>query len=99
MDKKDVKIWTEALRSGEYKKGKFCLHEKKGKNQRFCCLGVAADVLVDADWIPRGSFWTMDGKEYTLSDNIRERLGISRNVMWKLIDFNDGEKSFSWIAD
>ena len=44
--------WLAALRSGEYKQGKYALNSDRG----FCCLGVACDVamkmgLVQADWV------------------------------------------------
>lgn len=40
--KKDVaKLWTKALRSGKYKKGKFTL---RNHDDSFCCLGVLCDL-------------------------------------------------------
>jgi hypothetical protein len=36
------KRWVEALRSGNWKQGKYCLRSVDGS---FCCLGVAAELL------------------------------------------------------
>lgn len=42
--KKDVKKrWVEALRSGDYKQGKGCLHPKE---DTYCCLGVLTDLFI-----------------------------------------------------
>ena len=35
-----VKLWTSALRSGEYKQTSGCLHNGDG----YCCLGVLCDI-------------------------------------------------------
>lgn len=40
MDKRIKKLWVEALRSGEYKKGKGALRA----NGKFCCLGVLCNL-------------------------------------------------------
>lgn len=37
--------WLKALRSGKYKQAESALHTFDGKVHRFCCLGVACDVL------------------------------------------------------
>ena len=45
MDKRIKKLWVEALRTGEYKKGVGSLRDvdSKGKT-RFCCLGVLCNL-------------------------------------------------------
>lgn len=42
MENKDIKKWTKALRSGEYKQTKGTLQDSRG----FCCLGVACDIFI-----------------------------------------------------
>ena len=40
--KKDIRVWVDALRSGEYPQTKYSLQDKTG----YCCLGVACEVLI-----------------------------------------------------
>lgn len=49
-----VEEWTDALRSGEYKQGKYALRNTRNE---FCCLGVACDLL--------GIVWKDTPKEIT----------------------------------
>ena len=41
MKKEIAKIWTKALKSGDYKQGRFALRDNK---DCFCCLGVLCDL-------------------------------------------------------
>lgn len=43
----NVHIWVTAMKSGDYVQtpGKLC-----AEDESMCCLGVAADVLIDDDW-------------------------------------------------
>lgn len=41
MNKKNFKLWTDALRSGKYEQGSCLL---RSAMKRFCCLGVACEV-------------------------------------------------------
>ena len=45
-----AKKWVEALRSGEFKQGKYQLKtfDEEG-NTRYCCLGVAEEVIDEAE--------------------------------------------------
>jgi hypothetical protein len=36
--------WVEALRSGNFKQGKRCLHMSDDDGDKYCCLGVACEV-------------------------------------------------------
>lgn len=42
VDKKKIKKWVKALRSGKYKQTKYKLQDHRG----FCCLGVACDIFI-----------------------------------------------------
>ena len=42
VNKKEMKKWIKALRSGDYDQTKKCLQDEKG----YCCLGVACEVLI-----------------------------------------------------
>ena len=39
--------WVEALRSGNYRQGRFAL---RPSNSEFCCLGVACDISKQGHW-------------------------------------------------
>ena len=43
MNPEIKKQWVEALRSGEYKQGRYCLRDDENK---FCCLGVLSDLYI-----------------------------------------------------
>lgn len=48
---KNIQTWVRALRSGEYKQTQEALCTfTPGKGDAFCCLGVAADVVVGGVW-------------------------------------------------
>lgn len=53
MKKSDVKKWVKALRSGDYQQSiqHLCREDEVGGDFEFCCLGVACDILIEADWI------------------------------------------------
>jgi hypothetical protein len=50
MNPKIKKLWTDALRSGDYLQGK----QKLNFDGRFCCLGVLCDLAVKDGAIPAG---------------------------------------------
>jgi len=85
MKKSDVKKWVKALRSGDYQQGKesLCREEVSG-DYKYCCLGVACDILTEDDWVeypilteddwveyPSKTLWTI-GKyeEFDIPDSI-----------------------------
>lgn len=60
LPKKFKAKWLKALRSGKYKQGNGNLKTGKGKNARYCCLGVACDIvgaksITDKGFIRTGS--------------------------------------------
>jgi hypothetical protein len=57
MDSKIKKLWTRALRGGEYDQGRLflCLEDKRG-GCRFCVLGVLCQLYIEAH---RGEGWTV----------------------------------------
>ena len=54
MDQEFKAKWVEALRSGEYKQGRGYLKVTENGEARYCCLGVACELLresgVDVTW-------------------------------------------------
>jgi hypothetical protein len=47
--KNHMKKWIEALRSGEYRKTTGKLSKKGKKSQKFCAMGVACDLYMQAN--------------------------------------------------
>lgn len=103
MKTEDVTKWVEALRSGKYQQGKRALN----KDNKFCCLGVAFDVL-DGSWMRHksgpdtwGVAWdNLHTYMSTLPLPTLAELGFSIKQHDKLIKMNDKEgKSFEEIAD
>jgi len=63
MKKSDVKKWVKALRSGDYPKGIefLCREDEISGDLKYCCLGVACDVLTESDWVkyPDSTAWSI----------------------------------------
>lgn len=93
--------WIAALRSGEYKQGTDFLCSSDDK---FCCLGVACDLLgVDWQQCPSG-VWAANAKTSTLPPDLQYKLGLGPTGFLyprgeALANLNDGGKSFLEIAD
>lgn len=107
-----IREWVRALRSGKYRQGKQRLKTSKG---RFCCLGVACDLLA-AKGI--GSWVTPVKQSYSLNNDnesslelppaVAKALGldVQNNAVFKCTDqgelalLNDDESyTFAEIAD
>jgi hypothetical protein len=46
VNKDKLKLWIDALRSGEYRQGHGHLAGKDGEVVKYCCLGVACEVAI-----------------------------------------------------
>src|ERR1700722_6028206 len=98
--------WIQALLSGDYKQGRVGLRDI---DNRFCCLGVACDLMDQSAWDaqnPRhfscsnvtGVGWR--GLEpQRVGDGLAEALGMDKIVMQQLACANDARKSFEEIAE
>lgn len=112
------KRWLKALRSGKYKQctGFLKLIKKSKGHQpvsRFCCLGVAQDILyanpwkklysVDRDAIRDGvevPCLSNNGDDACLSDEVCKRMGLDTRAQAPLTILNDSQgKSFKAIAN
>ena len=59
LTKDQLREWVAALRSGDYKQGHGTLcrdvptsiEDRRSEEQTFCCMGVACDLFLDADWV------------------------------------------------
>lgn len=97
--------WLEALRSGEYKQGRFQLCTREGEGEGFlgkvaevdlfCCLGVLNEILNLGCSDDEARLWI------TNKDGSREQLPIlDNNIQEYLIHMNDYKgMSFAQIAD
>lgn len=102
------RAWLKALRSGAYRQGRHLLLREGKAHDRFCCLGVAADLLVrDA---PKRYSWTEDcaifGKQTGGASDERLLQSAPKWMQGWLLDhecdlvaMNDGGRSFDYIAD
>ena len=109
MNPKVKPLWTVALRSDDFKQGKYKLRTHEDK---YCCLGVLGHLAVAAGAIPEPEFysswktdsgrgeWEYDGDACGLAPALREWAGLTHDSINDLISLNDGQgKSFSEIAD
>jgi len=97
--------WIPALLSGEYEQGRAYL--KRGG--KFCCLGVAADLLQDefsVKWMVANTrivpncdiIESIDGVMQTLSEPFRNFIGLSTSQAQLLASENDGGNTFAEIV-
>lgn len=97
-------IWVEALRSGEYAQGVgyLCKANRDGSNARFCCLGVYADLFIEAEWeYDYNRTWVFRTKNgygassFLVGDTPPEMMHFAN----RLAAMNDDGHSFDEIAD
>jgi hypothetical protein len=84
--------WVAALRSGDYKQGRYRLQEADG----FCCMGV---LCVVAGWPTDDRDGSVNSAPY---DPVREAIGglSAAQMLSRMNDrIDDGHKSFDEIAD
>ncbi len=97
LEKKFKKAWVKALRSGEYKQGDG--HLFNSHTETYCCLGVAGRVKGI-----NNKALNMKGLPDQLPKACANRMpaqlrGDEQNpLVDKLASYNDGGKSFNWIA-
>jgi hypothetical protein len=106
MDTKLKAEWIAALRSGKYKQGRLFLRDSE---DNYCCLGVLCEVAGEVAIANAANSVGIDGANSaycyrdtygTLSSTMLREVGMSANLMSKLIDMNDVERcSFDTIAD
>lgn len=110
MKKQIKKQWVEALRSGEYQKGKGFLHKQHRGKDLFCALGVLCDVAGDDYWLryENTNKWGMPINEggksslgiVVLPYRIMKKVGLSlseQTLVWRMNDAIN--LSFEEIAD
>lgn len=102
------KLWVEALRSDVYEQGRGCLRQ----GDKYCCLGVALDVLDHDAWVKKeyrnasGEYEYAWDKGHThslaiIDFEICSEIGLTEFFQMELVVMNDGkqENDFHAIAD
>ena len=97
--------WIEALRSGDFPKGKSTLLNDQGQ---YCCLGVLCEIHDEVDKVEKffGNFGKIknlffhkdhpdDWNTVFLPYSVREKVGISVPDMHKVAEINDISDDFS----
>lgn len=108
----NAKKWVATLRSDKYKQAKAYL---RTGDDRFCCLGVACDLAVDAGVLEEGKrlanfYRYSDGDKVrmgVLPDSVQQWLGLATNdgeylsegKKSQLVAVNDAGASFDEIAN
>lgn len=108
-EKKMLKEWIRALRSGKYNQNKYYLHDYDYENgyEGYCCLGVGCDLFIDAYWESSGNIWTIKGCDSrppvgdTTFQKFVDRTNNFSNecVGDRLADLNDDGVGFEEIAN
>lgn len=103
MNKELRDKWITALRSGEYKQGQSALRTSTKHGDRYCCLGVLADIVDSKGWRRKlfpGLDWTIHRTESgRLNKTLRHRIRLDVEIENQLIDMNDNGKRFKTIAN
>lgn len=89
MNAKFKKKWVKALVSGEYKQCHGALRRANAHGKRFCCLGVARNIL---DPISRR------GDAGCLVDEHANKIGLDHLIQAELASMNDAGVPFEVIA-
>ena len=74
-----IKEWVKALRSGKYTQGQDCL---RGKDDKFCCLGVLCDLTSRKKWDEENDeyYCTILGEEEVLPESILNLLHLEERT-------------------
>lgn len=97
MDKDWKDKWVIALRSGDYKQGKYKL---RNADDSFCCLGVLCDIVDPTKWIvdePAPYSYSHDGYANHLPTSVRDFVGIDESLTY-IMGLNDNGGTFEDIA-
>ena len=104
MNEQVKEKWLNALRSGDYKQTKSCLHKGDG----FCCLGVLCDLYGkehNVEWklVDAGIYYEFQDKKAILPLSVIEWAGVEDDnpeiCETPLSRLNDTGYTFNEIAD
>lgn len=96
LDPKFKENWIAALLSGKYEQGKACLRTADNK---FCCLGVACDVIDSSSWVKGDRRYEHNGNSGYIPEELGEKVGLSLDIQFMIAPLNDTKGySFEDIA-
>lgn len=104
IDKKLVRNWVKALRSGRYKQAKRTLMSGSGLGRgeySYCCLGVACRVAkVPQEYgVFRFSNGVAHSQRIPKDATLYRRLGLNFELSRRLMELNDeADRDFDYIA-
>jgi hypothetical protein len=98
------KNWIEALRSGRYEQGRGALRTHHLSGDRFCCLGVLADVvglqpITNRSWLGGSVSMYGNANGEPVSSLLDVEVGLPQRTAGTLARMNDAGCSFDEIAD
>jgi hypothetical protein len=112
MNEQIKEKWIEKLESGEYSQGQGRLRIKneEGGPDKFCCLGVLADIINPNGWKCQQDVSYYSGKEVYcyifdnegsdyIPEDIADEIGLSTQDQNELAQMNDSGKKFHEIAE
>lgn len=85
-----IKVWTAALRSGKYEQTREVMRYSGPDGNKFCCLGVLADVLTD------GKYWESEEyKSYVCNgdESLHHSIAARAHLSTSVGSFNDSSKN------
>lgn len=100
QQKKNVRKWIEALRSGEYQQVRGTLFGKTDDGCKgYCCLGVARCEFKNTPYrVYEGKEWS-DFEGLLTGSSFEKTFGLNSSVQHTLANMNDNGNSFDSIAD
>lgn len=93
MTKQEIrKLWTDALRSGDYKQGESFLRKRRTDEDVFCCLGVLCELAVKEGITPQAERMVV-ANFYQYADKGQSAIGRLPDAVkdWAGLAGNGGE--------
>lgn len=105
MDKRLVKAWIKALRSGKYLQGQGELYNSEANT--YCCLGVACHIVAKKQKKSVFAVARNHKTDHICNDSVARKFGLNAlahkddgdGTQADLAIMNDGGSSFNEIAD
>ena len=90
--------WIDALRSGDFKQGRYALFNSS--TNTYCCLGVLCEITLQPLQHFDSRVKLYNNEQTSLSSNFLLTIGMGDGVQKTLMSLNDlDNKSFNEIAD
>jgi len=104
INKKNIRKWVNALRSGKYQQGAYALRNESDGVYFYCCLGVACELSKLGQWrkVPGHSAYKYAGSVDFLPKKVADWLGLEWDdpilTTRTASELNDSGSSFKRIA-